>query len=82
MTVLEQRAARLLPRISYAPDTWHQARAKTLFRMCNSDPLWTLTALEQANLWFLIWNYRRQVDDVELVAHAEELRTGALSLKF
>jgi hypothetical protein len=82
MTSLEQRAVKVLPRISYAPEKWHQKRANTLFRICNSDPLWTLTALEQADLWTLIWTYRRQVDDADLVAYADEVRNGALSLKF
>lgn len=82
MTSLEQRAVRLLPNLSYAPGVWHQDRAKTLYRFLNSDPLWTLTALEQADLWLLIWCYRRQVQDVELVARADEIRNGALALRF
>ena len=82
MTSIEQRAVKLLPNLAYAPNTWHQDRAKTLYRFLHSDPLWTLTALEQADLWFLIWNYRRQVQDAELVARADEIRNGALALRF
>jgi hypothetical protein len=82
VTVIEQRAAKLLPEIRYATETWHEPRAKTLFRLCNSDPLWSLTALQQEDLWFLIWHYRRQVADAEVVARADEFRNGALSLRF
>jgi hypothetical protein len=79
---MEQRAARLLPRIRYAPDTWHEPRAKTLFRICDKEPCWKLTALEQSDLWFLIWHYRRQVKEIELVARAGEVVNGQVSLRF
>ena len=82
MTSLEQRAVMLLPNISYSAKTWHQDRAKTLYRFLHRDPLWTLTALEQADLWLIIWTYRRQVADAELVAHADHLVNQALALRF
>jgi hypothetical protein len=82
MTDLEQRAAQLLPQIRYAPDMWHEPRAKFLYRVWKSDPLWNLTALEQADLWWLIWHYRRQVDDADLVWRADEVTNGVLALRF
>jgi hypothetical protein len=82
MTDVEQRAARLLHRIRYAPDTWHELRAKALFRICDKEPCWKLTAPEQADLWFLIWHYRRQVNDAELIGYANEVVNGQVSLRF
>jgi hypothetical protein len=82
MTDVEQRAARLLDRIRYAPDIWHEQRAKALFRICNKEPRWKLTASEQADLWFLIWHYRRQVSDAELIGYANEVVNGQVALKF
>ena len=82
MTDLEQRAARLLPSISYGGKSWHEPRAKTLFQLVSNDPLWSLTPHEQADLWFLVWHYRRQIKEAEVVARADELMTGALALRF
>ncbi len=82
MTNLEQRAAQCLYRIRYAPGNLHEPRAKTLHRLWKNDPLWSLSFLDQADLWFLIWHYRRQVNDAELVAHADTVVNGALELKF
>lgn len=82
MTPIEQRAATSLTCVRYAPETWHEKRARELFRVYHRDPLARLSTNEQADLWFLVWNYRRQVRDVEVVAHADELVNGALSLRF
>jgi hypothetical protein len=73
---------RLLPRIRYAPGIWHEPRGHALFRLFNFDPKWKLTALEQADLWFLIWHYRRQVSDACLVARANEVINGQVALRF
>jgi hypothetical protein len=82
MTDLEQRAMNALFPIAFNPHSWHRHRAHSLCRVCLSDPLWKLTGHEQHDLWFLIWTYRRQIRDTELVAHADERVNGALSLRF
>lgn len=82
MTSLEQRAVQKLVTIEYAPVGNHQQLARKLYRLWVSDPLWSLSPLEQAELWFLIWHYRRQIEDVEIVAYADEVRNGALALRF
>jgi hypothetical protein len=82
MTDIEQRAAKMLDRIRYAPNIWHEPRAKTLYRLSQSCPHWNLTALEQADLWFLIWHYRRQVNDTELIGRAGEVVNGQVALRF
>jgi hypothetical protein len=82
MTNLEQRAAQVLHRIRYAPNIWHEPRAKTLYRLSTNCSRWNLTAHEQADLWFLIWHYRRQVNDAELVARADEVVNGQVALRF
>lgn len=82
MTDLEQRAAKLLKGIRYAPAMWHEPRAQSLFRLCNRDPNRKLTAHEQADLWFLIWHYRRQVNSAEAVARAGEVVNGQVAMRF
>jgi hypothetical protein len=82
MTLLEQRAMQVLPSISYAVQTWHQPRAHSLFRVFRSDPLWPLSTHELDDLWFIVWYYRRQVNDPELVARASEHLHGALALRW
>jgi hypothetical protein len=82
MTNLEQRAIQFLHEIRYAPNTWHEARAKWLHRLWRNDPFWKLTAHEQADLWWLIWHYRRQVDDAELIGQANEVVNGQAALRF
>lgn len=82
MTVLEQRAIRLLVGVAYAPHSTHTRAAHALYKLFLDDPLWNLSAEQQANLWFLIWHYRRQVNDAEVVARADELVNGALHMEF
>jgi hypothetical protein len=82
MTDLEQRAMRLLPRIRYAPGIWHEPRGKWLFRLWERDPRWKLTAQEHADLWFLIWHYRRQLDDAQVIGYANEVNNGQVALRF
>jgi hypothetical protein len=82
MTDLEVRAILYLERIRYARDIWHADRAKWLCFRVKRDPLYVFTWQEKADLWFLIWHYRRQVDDVELVARANEERGGPRALAF
>lgn len=68
--------------IAYAPEGWHKSRAHTLYRLFLHDPNCKLNFLEEADLWFLIWRYRRQVRDAELVTHSDEVVNGAMSLRF
>lgn len=82
MTTLEQRAIRSLVSIAYAPHSTHAKAAAVLYELFIDDPLWSLSPEQQASLWFLIWNYRRQVSDAELVARADELVNGALHMEF
>ncbi len=82
MTDLEKRAMKLLPPIRYAQNTWHEDRAKWLHRLGEKQPDWKLTAHEQADLWFLIWHYRRQVDDAPVIGQANEVQNGQVALRF
>jgi len=34
------------------------------------------------DLWFLVWRYRRQIADLDVVTKANEIVNGALSLEF
>lgn len=52
MTSLEQRAVQKLVTIEYAPVGNHQQLARKLYRLWVSDPLWSLSPLEQASCGF------------------------------
>jgi hypothetical protein len=82
MTGIERRAMEALESIRYAPYLWHEARAFALVRLWKSDHLWHLSQHEQNDLWFLIWHYRRQVFDAEVISCANEYINGALPLRW
>jgi hypothetical protein len=39
-----------------------------------------LADTQAGDLWFLVWRYRRQIQDHEVVAHADEIVNGAMHL--
>lgn len=82
MTELEQRAIRLLLEVKVPEKGWHGARIESLNMRKTLHPEMRLPVNEQGDLWFLVWRYRRQIDDAEIVAKANELVNGALSLSF
>lgn len=80
MTDLEQRAIRLLLEVKVPEVTWHGARVESLNMRLTLEPDKPLPSFEAADLWFLVWRYRRQIDDLQIVAKANELVNGVLSL--
>lgn len=82
MTDLEQRAVRALRGVKVYHKGWHDARVEELNMWLNVKPEAHLGCTQEADLWFLVWRYRRQIEDHELVAHALELMTGAMGLSF
>lgn len=82
MTDLEQRAIRLLLDVKVPDKNWHGARIESLNMRLTLQPEMRLPLSEASDLWFLVWRYRRQIDDGEIVSKANELVNGALSLSF
>jgi len=82
MTAIEQAAVRSLLEVKLPPETWHQKFIRRTSLRMASDPLWPLTCGEQGDLWFLAWRYRRQIADPAVIAQADEIVNGALSLRF
>lgn len=82
MTDLEQRAIRALADVRMPTKSWHWKQAEHLLGVLVLEPQRKLGITEAADLWFLVFRYRRQIPDVELVSHARELVTGAMSLAF
>ena len=82
MTELEQRAIRVLRDVKVPEKMWHGARIESLYMRLTLHPEFTLPVSEKADLWFLVWRYRRQIDDLQIIAKANELVNGALSLTF
>lgn len=82
MTDLEQRAIRVLLDVKVPDKNWHGARIESLNMRLTLQPESRLPLSECSDLWFLVWRYRRQIDDAEIVCKANELVNGALSLGF
>ena len=82
MSGLEIRAIRVLRSVKMPEHTWHGRRAEFLDGLMTLDLSWQLNVEQKADLWFLVWRYRRQIDDYDLVATAKSMVTGAMSLAF
>ena len=82
MTGLEKRAIRSLRDVKMPEGNWHGRRAEFLYGVMALDPHRRLTAEQAGDLWYLVWRYRRQIADCEVVMHANEIVNGAMSLAF
>lgn len=82
MTDLEQRAIRLLLDVKVPDKNWHGARIESLNMRLTVQPDMPLPLSDRSDLWYLVWRYRRQIDDNDIVRKANELVNGALSLAF
>jgi len=82
MTGLEQRAIAALHSVKMPEKNWHARRAKFLYEMLHKSPYVKLHSTSAGDLWFLVWTYRRQIADRQVVAQANEIVNGALSLEF
>lgn len=82
MTDLEKRAVIALRSVKFPRQTWHARRAAALSEMLESYPLVKLYSASAGDLWFLVWTYRRQIGDAEVVTEANKIVNGALSLEF
>jgi hypothetical protein len=82
MTDLEQRAIRSLSRAAMPAQGWHRGFRVFLIEKMRESPRDRLLSRQQADLWFLVWTYRRQIDDFQVVAKANEIVNGAMSLAF
>ena len=82
MTDLEKSAVVALRDVKVPDKNWHGARIEALNMRLTVKPEPRLGCTEEADLWFLVWRYRRQIADAAVVAHADELMNGARSLSF
>jgi hypothetical protein len=82
MTDLEKRAITVLRSVKMPEQTWHVRRVDSLSSLMTLYPERKLDVGQKADLWFLVWRYRRQIDDGELVRTANEVVNGAFSLAF
>jgi hypothetical protein len=82
VTDLEQRAIQALCYVMFSKKSGDIFK---LARLERSYPLLASTELsieQQADLWFLVWRYRRQIQDADVVMHADDVVNGALNLRF
>jgi hypothetical protein len=82
VTDLQQRAIRALLDVRVPEKNWHGARIESLNMRLTLTPDAKLGCTEEADLWFLVWRYRRQIENFELVAHADDLVNGRKHLEF
>lgn len=82
MTDLEQRAVRALRGVRVKHTAWNNRCVAALNNFLTVGPEARLGITQEADLWFLVWRYRRQIADHKVVAHADELMNGARSLSF
>ena len=82
MTDLEQRAIRALRAVKMPEKNWHGKRAELLNARLQLQISERLPMNDAADLWFLVWTYRRQIADREVVNRANEIVNGAMSLVF
>ena len=82
VTALETRAVVALRSVIMADRGWHARRREFLNGLMSQEPHTRLEHLQAADLWFLVWRYRRQIDDAQLIATANEVVNGAMSLAF
>jgi hypothetical protein len=82
VTDLEKRAIVALRSVKFPEKSWHGKRAETLNARLALWPDMRLGFDLSSDLWFLVWRYRRQITDLGVVAHADEVVNGALHLEF
>jgi hypothetical protein len=82
VTDLEKRAIAALRSVKIPEKLWHAQRAESLNMRLTLQPEATLGLSERADLWFLVWRYRRQIDDLVVIARADQIVNGAMSLAF
>ena len=82
MTDLEKRAVTALLSVKVPEQLWHGRRIEGLNMLMTVDPDRKLYTGLRADLWFLVWRYRRQIDDKEVVRYADEVVNGAMNLAF
>lgn len=82
MTDLERRAALAVApsRVTYLPGSHHKRLAYSLVRQA-AQPA-EITPRQAAALWGLVWRYRRQIADVDLIEHARRLTVPDVSGAF
>ena len=82
MTAIETRAIVALRSVRMPEQGWHGRRSEFLDGLMKINPDAKLSEWQGADLWFLVWRYRRQIADADVVAKASEIVNGALHLEF
>jgi hypothetical protein len=80
VTVIELRAITALRSVKMPHQSKHPRLVAGLVSRMESVPSAPLPLEKSADLWFLVWRYRRQITDAEVIAHADEMVNGALHL--
>lgn len=71
MTKHERYAARCLWRCSFLPGSYNKRFARAMDALANEDDA-VLTDNQRNNLWRLVYRYRRQITDDDLIRDAQK----------
>jgi hypothetical protein len=82
VTDLEKLAVTTLRSVIVPEQVWHGHAIERLNMRMTIKPDDGLPVSDRADLWFLVWRYRRQIDDDKLIREANKMVNGALSLEF
>jgi len=82
VTGIETRAVVALRSVIMPDRGWHARRREFLNGLMALEPHRRLDYLQVADLWFLVWRYRWQITDAEVVAKLNEIVNGAFHLAF
>jgi hypothetical protein len=80
MTDLEQRAVQALMDMPVGPSRNDRFKVTRLYMVLSSDARWPLKPEEQDMLWSLVWRYRRQICDADVVRTADMVVNQAVYL--
>jgi hypothetical protein len=82
VTELEERAITALRVVKMPERSGHARRAESLYMLMVLAPNVRLDSEQAGDLWYLVWRYRRQIADHEVIMYANEIVNGAMSLAF
>jgi hypothetical protein len=82
VTVIELRAIAALRSVKFPEKNWHARCAVRLDADATVNPGRPLRIAEASDLWFIVYRYRRQITDREVIARADEIVNGAKHLAF
>ncbi len=77
MTEIEIRGCYALSGCTFLPGTPHKRFARDMGHVAANNEAPVISEGQAAQLWRLVYRYRRQIRDAVLIDHAEAMKAGA-----